>query len=335
MVATDTMPAVPAVTQPLNAGMASSNEVLVNVATRPGYSPEYASYFPTGSGRTRIMQYFAEFMPPGGMHTPANMLRLVRKYFVPDATLRIQLLSSVTHLTKTFDFPFAGVPYFIDGCGRHKFRSMRAHFGETEEHRIDPTMPPPPPPASYSTRVPEPLVMGNTTHIVESQQMVQISTMANGWQGQRTGMFRALLSPYTTVERVPAPPGTTSSADGTILQLETRLRVQYLCFAVLAQTQYIPLTALRYGINTITIPEDLMEEIIQYGLAREKRRNEEEPHGMKRARIQDASHEPFPTEAPPSKKREPPFTLPAQAGMLIPLDEWDTPEGLIHSLDVR
>ena len=341
---------VPAEPETPIAGMDKKGEVLVNVASRPGYTPEYANYFPRGSGTTRIMQYFSQFMPPGERNTRERILRLVRNFFVPDATLRIQLFNSVTQLEKTFDFPYSGVPYFVDMCGRNQFQSMRAHFGETDEHRCDPTMPPPPTPPSFKTRVPEPVVANNTTHVVESQQMMQLSSMVNGWQVQRIGMLRALLSPYTTVETVAAPPGVPCNPDGTIYQLETRLRLQFLCFSTLAQVMYIPSNNMRWGINTITIPKEVIEDIIQYGCRREKRRLKDSEHDSSRGdehesaeREEERQHKRARTEqlppqpdsaGTPAGEQTPTFTIPALNGPPVQLNHWMTSDELLHLLDV-
>ncbi|WFC99703.1 hypothetical protein MYAM1_002448 [Malassezia yamatoensis] len=249
-----------------------TGEVLVNVADRPGYSPEFAGCFPHSAATACTMQYFSEFMPPGSRNDPERLQRLVRKFFVPDVTVRIQLLNSVTHLAKTFDFPYSGVPYFIDMCARNNHLSMRALFGETDEYRCDPNLPPPPPPPSYKTRIHEPIITGNVTHVVESQQMMQLSTMDNGWQIQRIGMFRALLTPYTTVEEAPVRSAIASNANAKILQLETRLRLRFFCFSTLAQVVYIPTNSLRYGIDSVIIPAQIVKEIMNYGVEQHKKR---------------------------------------------------------------
>ena len=330
------------------ANLDARGDVMVNAATHAGYAPELAHCFPQGAGKTRIMHYFSEFMPHGEPHTPATMRRFVREYFVPQSTLRIQLLNEVTHLTKTIDIPFAGIPHFLDICERNKIVSMRAHFGDTFEHRCDPSAPPPPAPVSYSTRIPEPVVMGNTSHIVESQQMLQIATFVNSWQGQRVGMFRALLAPYTTVERVTAPAGAVSNADGTILQLETRLHIQFLCFTTLAQSLLVPTSSLYYGLGPLQVPASMVEEIISYGQRREKRRHAiEEGRTAKRQRVATSSEKdesdadtdpvldsPAPTETPPKESPPPRFTVPLQNGPPFHLNEWGVPDGLIYAVDV-
>ena len=349
MAASESARGLPAALDSPIAGMDKMGEVLVNVATRPGYTPEFASYFPRGAGTNRIMQYFSEFMLPGERPTHARTRNIVRKFFAPDATLRIQLLSSVMHLAKTYDFPYEAVPYFIDVCGRNQFLSMRALFGETDEQRWNPSVPPPSAPPSYATRIPEPVVMGNTTHIVESQQMMQLSTMDNGWQVQRIGMFRALLAPYTTVEEVPVPPGAPSTVKGTQYQLETRLRVQFLSFSTLAQVIYIPTNTLRYGLGNITVPKDVVEKIMQYGAEREKRRRaDEDDRRPKRARIgRDAHSHARDTDeehaaahdakeaSVPRDEPIPPFTMPAVTNTSLALDNFMVPGEMSHILDVR
>ena len=352
MAASESARALPAALDSPIAGMDKMGEVLVNIADRPGYTPEFASYFPRGAGTNRIMQYFSEFMPPGERPTRARTRGLVRKFFVPEATLRIQLLSSVTHLAKTYDFPYTAVPYFIDVCGRNQFLSMRALFGETDEQRWDPNVPPPSAPPSYATRIPEPVVMGNTTHIVESQHMMQLSTMDNGWQVQRIGMFRALLAPYTTVEEAPAPPGASSGVKGRQYQLETRLRFQFLSFSTLAQVLYVPTNTLRYGLGSITVPKDVVEKIMQYGVEREKRRradaDDDDDHHPKRMRngkntraaITGADEVPAVTqdaEMASSVHDEPipPFTMPAVTNTTLALDNFMVPGEMMNLLDVR
>ncbi|WFC96098.1 hypothetical protein MBRA1_002754 [Malassezia brasiliensis] len=350
MAASESARAAPAALDSPIAGMDKMGEVLVNVADRPGYTPEFASYFPRGAGTNRIMQYFSEFMPPGERPTHARTRGLVRKFFVPEATLRIQLLSSVTHLAKTYDFPYTAVPYFIDMCGRNQFLSMRALFGETDEQRWDPNVPPPSAPPSYATRIPEPVVMGNTTHIVESQHMMQLSTMDNGWQVQRIGMFRALLTPFTTVEETPAPPGASTGAHGMQYHLETRLRVQFLSFSTLAQVMYVPTNTLRYGLGSITVPKDVVERIMQYGVEREKRRravdDDDDRHPKRAHNGKDARAAITSTEEAPAAAHEaetassvhdepiPQFTMPAVTNTSLALDNFMVPGEMMNLLDI-
>ncbi|WFD43913.1 hypothetical protein MPSI1_002578 [Malassezia psittaci] len=322
-----------------------TGEVLVNVADRPGYSPEFASCFPHSAATACAMQYFSEFMPPGSRNDAERLQRLVRKFFVPDATLRIQLLNSVTHLAKTFDFPYSGVPYFIDMCARNNHLSMRALFGETDEYRCDPNLPPPPPPPNYKTKIHEPIITGNVTHVVESQQMMQLSTMDNGWQIQRIGMFRALLTPYTTVEEAPAPSAIASNANAKILQLETRLRLRFFCFSTLAQVMYIPTNLLRYGVDPVTIPAQTVKEIMEYGVEQHKKRaydqsaeNSEPDEPSKKVRT--LTSEPSTEAGGRSANKDGPnedmrvFTIPSSVRSRPEIENWMTNTELPYLLDI-
>lgn len=162
-------------------------------------------------------------------------------------------------------------------------------------------------------------------------------------------MFRALLAPYTTVEEVPVPPGAPSTVKGTQYQLETRLRVQFLSFSTLAQVMYIPTNTIRYGLGNVTVPKDVVEKIMQYGVEREKRRHADEgDQRPKRARIgRDAHSNAHDSDevhstahdandaSVPQDEPIPPFTMPAVTNTTLSLDNFMVPGEMSHLMDVR
>ncbi|WFD31765.1 hypothetical protein MSPP1_002804 [Malassezia sp. CBS 17886] len=292
--------AVPPIDRGCHAYPSLCNSV-VDQAHGPGPSPELAApHFPAGEGLFRVLEYFARLMPAGEVrtrhaHTHSQVgsvdrwNALVDEYFTPDGLFRFVLWSEVTHRNRCI-----GLVRFFSECQRLRLRSMRTHFGETREQCCDPTQPPPPPSYQHAGHIPEPVILNSVTHVVESYQMLQVSTYANGWQNQRVGMFRGLLSPYTRVEYVPAPQEGASEAQEYIPQLVTRLRFNLCSFTTLGQSLYVPVSRLHIQMGTRDIPDSVVEEIIAYGQKRARASSSdanEKSRALKRAKREEAEDE--------------------------------------------
>jgi len=206
------------------------------------------------------------------------------EYCVPTAVLRLCLINQETKQWQKFDLERSLIKHFFYGLYLHHIRIMRGHFREIHEYTCDPMRPPPPPVGTFLARIPEPLLLGLTTHIVESEQMMNLIAYENGWQCQMVGKLRVLLTPYTTLEHVPNP----SNPNGPkIPRYVTSLRLQYLSFLILAHELYMPFEELTQRLNAIVVPNALVEQIIEYGLKREKEREREEQRDPK----EEPSHE--------------------------------------------
>lgn len=244
---------------------------------------------------------------------------LTEDHFVPDGIFRFQVIDGDTHQRRNIDLSLLGLTQFMIELKKQKLRSMRSSFGFISEYRCDPTKPPPVNEGSYDSLPPQLLIMGNTTHIVESEHMLQILTYESGWQTQRVGMLRVLYAPYTLVCHVPAPPGVQGNANGMIPRLETKLRIQYICFLTLSQKSYASIELLDHHMGERDIPKAVVEQIIEYGLKRKQEEDENQQDPSKRKKPDDqtghesdyhmdspASH----TQSTNSAKPMPHFTVP-------------------------
>ncbi|WFD06782.1 hypothetical protein MVES1_002136 [Malassezia vespertilionis] len=271
-------------------------ESFVNIASQPGYSPELApTYFPPGTGRSRVLQFYTQLLAPNKPRNLSHLRRFELDFYVPDATLRLNLWSDVTKRSQKIgasggmlilDIVSPLTIYFSDGMYGKMERSIRAHLGDMKEYMVDPHQMPPSPSVSFQSKMPDPVTPRYTTHVVESQRMLQITAFENGWQCQRVGMFRCLLTPYTRVEYAPAPPGMEGNEDGNIPQLVTQLRLQYMCFTTLAQSLFVPMPWRRFNLGAVDIPKDVIEEIIAYGFKREAKRKRAEKRADKGALVE-------------------------------------------------
>lgn len=246
--------------------MTGNSSELVDVATRPGYCPELASHFLPGVAKDRIILYFAKLMPATEKGLDLSYWKqMFDEYYVPTGTMRMLMMNEDTKQRQKFDIACEFLPYFFSSCATHSMRVMRMQFTEMREYACDPSHPPPPPQGSYESSFPEPCVDKHTTHIVESNHMLLMIVYENGWQCHMVGMFRALLTPYTKVHYVPAPPGIRGNADGLVARLHTNLRIQYLCFSTLAKRMYVPFDEMMGYLETREIPPKVVEQILEYG----------------------------------------------------------------------
>lgn len=255
-------------------------EPLVNITTQIGYNPELgATHFPPGVARARVEDFVARFFPGEDVREAQPDIqpdlsidywdKFMDEYCVPTAVLRLCLINQETKQWQKFDLERSLIKHFFYGLYLHNMRIMRGHFREIHEYGCDPMRPPPPPVGTYLSRIPEPLLLGLTTHIVESEQMMNLIAYENGWQCQMMGKLRALLTPYTTLEHVTDP---TNPNGPKILRYVTSLRLQYVSFLILAHELYMPFEELTQRLQTSVVPNALVEQIIEYGLKREKER---------------------------------------------------------------
>lgn len=268
-------------------------EPLVNITTQLGYNPDLGTtHFPLGVARARLEDFSARFFPGEDVRLIDSDIKpdlsieywdkFMDEYCVPTAVLRLCLINQETKQWQKFDLERSLIKHFLYGLYLQHMRIMRGHFREIHEYTCDPLRPPPPPTRSFLARLPEPLFLGLTTHIVESEQVMNLIGYENGWQCQMMGKMRALLTPYTTLEHVTDP----SKPDGPrIPRYVTSLRLQYLSFLILAHELYMPFEELTQRLNSSVVPNALVEQIIEYGLQREKERERE------REQKQEPNHE--------------------------------------------
>lgn len=215
--------------------------------------------------------------------------KLLDDFCVPTAVIRLCLINQETKQWQKFDLERSLIKHFLYGLYVHNLRIMRGLFTEMQEFSCDPMRPPPPPVWSYLPHIPEPLLLGLTTHIVESEQMMNLIAYENGWQCQMKGKLRALLTPYTTLEHVPDP---ANPHGPKIPQYTTSLRLQYLSFFILAHELYMPFEELNQRLSSSVIPSSLVEQIIEYGLKREKERELEQNREQEREKDSQGSETP-------------------------------------------
>ncbi|KOS16582.1 hypothetical protein Malapachy_3125 [Malassezia pachydermatis] len=123
------------------------------------------------------------------------------------------------------------------------------------------------------------------------------------------GIVHVLLSPYTTVEYMPAPPGVKGNAEGKTPQLVTTLRLQYLCLSTLGQRLLVPYDVMLSHLEIREIPHSLVEEIIAYGVKRERERvSDTSEHGQQEPEVKRRK-----MEEPPVSN--PTFTEPEKASL--------------------
>lgn len=164
------------------------------------------------------------------------------------------------------DLPTELIKYFFANCYCHRIRLIQSHLGDMREYVCDPSKPPPPPTGSHASIFPDPVITGNTTHIVEMENMKVFTIYENGWQSHLAGVVRILFAPYTTVEFVPPPLG--SPGDDKIPQLVTSLRVQYMSFSTLGQQLLVPYDVMDSHLKGRQVPAELVQEIMDYGAKR-------------------------------------------------------------------
>ena len=256
----------------------TKNEGLFDVATRPGYCPDLARYFPPGAAKSRLEEYFSKYMPRNESKLGFSYWSsLFDDFYVPTGTMRMLLLNDETKQRQRFDIAKEFLPHFFTLCFAHNMRVMRMQFTDINEYLCDPSRPPAPPTGSYEPGYPTPLVLGGTTHIVEAKNVLLCIVYANGWQCQAIGSCRALFAPYSKVRFDSAPPGVKGNAEGKVPRLHTQLRVQYLCFNSLSKRIYVPFDEMLSHLESRVIPRQVVENIISYGNKRKKEPYEDRP----------------------------------------------------------
>ena len=240
----------------------------------------------------------------------------VSNFWAPEGTLHFRLWNSTTQESSGFGTSGSAPPYrsltpadipapVLDEFYRiryvHSLASLRIYGGRISEKVCDSRRAPPPSSTLMGpVRDLEQEHLPGTTHVIESENAMQLSTYRNGWQDQKLVTMRGLMVPYTCAIHVPVPgkPGETE------LRLETRLRFMQLSYNTLLLTEYVSRHTIKPRLVEHEIPPEVVERIIEYGLQREKHRQskkENEESGGSNAQHTDEEPRPrfvIPLERP-------------------------------------